>query len=353
MSNWLRQIRAYLAARDDPYAGGDIANAQRLGAVLWGLVVIVAAALLPLSPPTEAIGESGWAIAAIIVATGAALVYGMRGERLGHWEALLAISFAAVLGLAILQWLAGGLGAPYDRVMLLPVLFTAAVHPPRTIALFMFVVGLAVAAPLAYDGWDQRIAGAAGAGFVIWCALAVMINLLMSGVRAQRLISASDRAEALQEARHDTLTGLGNRRAFDEELEREVTRARRLRQPLCVAMVDIENFKEINDRWGYAEGDRCLREIAVALRESLRGPELGFRWGGDEFSLILAGASASETGVIGERLRAAIHDACMRPDDEPVKTRFAVAELLDEMSAPELAEMAGIALTAAKSGAER
>jgi diguanylate cyclase (GGDEF)-like protein len=188
---------------------------------------------------------------------------------------------------------------------------------------------------------------------VIWCALAAGVNLLMSGVRAQRLTHAADEAEAREEARVDPLTGLHNRRAFDEMLETEINRARRLEIPLSMAMLDIENFKGINDRWSYHEGDGCLKRVASTLQATVRNPDLCFRWGGDEFAVILGGTTAEEAAPLGERLKNEVAAACRRPDEEPIKLRFAVAELRDEMPAGELVEMAGLALTAAKSGAER
>ena len=175
----------------------------------------------------------------------------------------------------------------------------------------------------------------------------------MSGVRAQRLSHAAEEAEARHEARIDALTGLHNRRAFDEILRSEVTRARRRGLPLSMAMVDIENFKEVNDRWSYSEGDRCLRDVAAALLAALRQPDFCFRWGGDEFALILSGAAADDTAPIAERLQAEVASTCRRPDDNPVQIRFAVAQLGDEMTPEELTEVAGLALTAVKLDAPR
>jgi diguanylate cyclase (GGDEF)-like protein len=261
------------------------------------------------------------------------------------------VAYATVAGIAVVQWLAGGVSAPYERLLLLPMGFVAAIQPPRRIATFMGFLLLALAAPFLYAGWNPDAANASGATFVIWCGLAMGVNLLMSGVRAQRLTSAEETTEAREEARVDALTGLHNRRAFDEVLGTEVKRARRLAFPLCMAMVDIKNFKEINDRWSYAEGDRALREVAASLQRTLREPDLCFRWGGDEFALILGGATAEEAQVLGERLVNEVGAACRRPDSEPITLRFAVVQLRDEMPAGELVELAGIALTSSRAGA--
>lgn len=346
-------LRTYFASRSDPYVGGDLANAQRLGALLWILLLVLTVALWAFSPPTEAIGEDGWIPAAALATGLGVLVYAMRSGRVGSWNGLLVVAYVTVVGLGVLQWLAGGVAAPYEQLLLLPMGMVAAVHPPRKIAPFTLFVLLALAAPFLYDSWNADAAASAGASFVIWCGLAAGVNLLMSGVRAQRLTHAEDEAEAREEARADSLTNLHNRRAFDEMLDLEVKRARRIGFPLCVAMVDIESFKEINDRWSYVQGDRCLRSVASTLRASLRDPDLCFRWGGDEFAIILGGATAEEATQLGERLRNEVGAACRRPDDEPIKVRFAVAQLREEMSPEELVELAGLALTGARVGAER
>lgn len=348
-------LRGFFARRPDPYAGGDLDNAQRISAVLWGMLVLLTIALLPASPPTHPSKGAGWAIAGILVLLGALLVYENRRRRIKTWSGLLATGYAIVAGVALMQWVAGGLAQPYDRLLLLPVVFVAATQPPRQTLAFLGFVLLALLAPLVYDHWNTDEAGALLVTFVIWLALALGGNLLMSGVRAQRLSLAAEEAEARHEARIDSLTGLHNRRAFDEILRSEVNRARRRELPLSVAMVDIENFKEINDRWSYAAGDRCLQDVAEALRAALRQPDFCFRWGGDEFALILGGTAAAATGPVSERLQAEVAATCRRPDESPLRIRFAVAELGEEMTPGELTEVAGLALTAVKvdSPAER
>lgn len=350
MSGRLARARGFFARRDDPYAGGDLANAQRLGSLLWGLVVGLIVVLWVPSPPNEAIGDAGWIAAIALTAGGAAVAWAMRARRfLTSWEALLAVSYGAVVAIAALQWLAGGEGSPYERLLLLPILYVAMLHPPRRIAAFMGFVAVAMALPFAYGGLSSDAVGSSFAAFVIWSALATLGAVMMHGVRSQRLVLVADEAEARQEARVDELTGLHNRRAFNEALEVEVERARRDSAPLTLAMIDVNGFKGINDGWGHAEGDRCLREVAITLKGATRRPELCFRWGGDEFALILAGTEASEAAPLGARLRGAVYSSCRRPDGEPMEITFAVAGLGEEMPAKELNAMAGLALAAAKS----
>jgi diguanylate cyclase (GGDEF)-like protein len=341
-------LRSYFARRPEPYAGGDLDNAQRIGSVLFGLQALLIAALCPLSPPTHAIGDAGWIVTVAIVGTGVAITLGLHRRRFPSWDALLIAAYGAVVALEVMQWLGGGVDAPYERAILLPVFFVAAIHPPRRIAGFLAFVAVALVVPLLYGGWDAQAAGSAFASMVILAGLSLGVNVPMSAIRAQRLAHARDEAQAREEARIDALTGLHNRRAFDEALNDEVKLAKRLGIPLTVAMIDIVNFKEVNDQWSPAQGDRCLREVAQALDSSLRDPDQVFRWGGDEFVLILTGTAAGDTAPLSDRLSVIVSSACTRPDHEPIGIRFAVAQLQDGETGEEVVEMAGLAMTAAK-----
>jgi len=94
-------------------------------------------------------------------------------------------------------------------------------------------------------------------------------------------------AELREQAIRDPLTGLYNRRFLDEVLRRELARAARYGHPLSLILIDIDNFKELNDRYGHLVGDEALKRVAKALRENIRRVDYIFRWGGDEFCVIL------------------------------------------------------------------
>ncbi len=106
-------------------------------------------------------------------------------------------------------------------------------------------------------------------------------------------------------ARTDSLTGLSNRRAWDEALEREIARARRTGEPLCVAVIDIDHFKAINDELGHEAGDRFLKRCSFAWRSALRDSDLLARWGGEEFVACLPDCEPESAIEVIERLRAA------------------------------------------------
>lgn len=103
------------------------------------------------------------------------------------------------------------------------------------------------------------------------------------------------REKLRQETIHDPLTGLFNRRYLDESLLRELDRAKRRNSPLCVAMLDLDNFKPYNDTFGHDAGDKLLHELARALRDNLRKSDISCRYGGDEFVLVLPDSSLADT----------------------------------------------------------
>ena len=103
-------------------------------------------------------------------------------------------------------------------------------------------------------------------------------------------------------ASHDGMTGLANRRRFDEELQRDVAYATRYGHPLALLIVDLDNFKEINDALGHAVGDELVRAVALRLRTRLRSTDLLARIGGDEFAIVLPEADASEARHVAQKL---------------------------------------------------
>jgi diguanylate cyclase (GGDEF)-like protein/PAS domain S-box-containing protein len=104
-------------------------------------------------------------------------------------------------------------------------------------------------------------------------------------------------------ATHDSLTGLSNRRVLEEQLPRELARARRSGSPLCVALIDIDHFKVYNDTHGHLAGDEVLRECARAWDGALRGEDTIVRFGGEEFLVLLPDTAAEEAAEVVERLR--------------------------------------------------
>ncbi|WP_326858085.1 bifunctional diguanylate cyclase/phosphodiesterase [Noviherbaspirillum sp.] len=133
--------------------------------------------------------------------------------------------------------------------------------------------------------WRKLLWGLLVSGSVLTC---------MTVVGARRLISllktlAQTRAEVENQARHDFLTGLPNRRAFHEQLEQEIRRAHRTNQSICILFIDLDLFKEINDTLGHDMGDLLLQQAALRISGYVRETDSVARLGGDEFTVILHG----------------------------------------------------------------
>jgi diguanylate cyclase (GGDEF)-like protein len=106
-----------------------------------------------------------------------------------------------------------------------------------------------------------------------------------------------------QLATRDALTGLANRRCFDDNLHAEWARALRQKQPLSLLMVDVDNFKAFNDANGHLGGDDCLKRIASSLSNEMRANDLVARYGGEEFAVILPNESLKGAAIVAERIR--------------------------------------------------
>jgi diguanylate cyclase (GGDEF)-like protein len=156
------------------------------------------------------------------------------------------------------------------------------------------------------------------------------------------LLHGEQLASAL--ARRDPLTGLGNRRAFDEAVARVVSGVRRADRPLTLILADIEGFKSVNDRHGHLEGDRCLRGVAQAVDASIRPSDSAYRWGGDEFAVLLPSTTRDQARVVVERIAGAVESRVSLPGGHTVRLHYGVSEIEDGMDAETLVAQADAGL---------
>ncbi|MEW6163898.1 MAG: diguanylate cyclase [Pseudomonadota bacterium] len=182
------------------------------------------------------------------------------------------------------------------------------------------------------------------------------VSLRIAGRVLTRLDAASAELQRQKEvaetlARTDALTGLPNRRAFDETAQREIRRAQRYGTPLALAMTDLDHFKVVNDQHGHHVGDRVLVNFAHMLAAVVREVDLVGRWGGEEFVILMPAADLDEAVRAAERMRAAVATMPAPCGDIPcaITASFGVAVLgPDEPTLDALLHRADTALYRAK-----
>lgn len=178
------------------------------------------------------------------------------------------------------------------------------------------------------------------------------LDLLLA--RSRTLLDFRAHLETCEEAAFtDHLTGAANRRRFDQQLEREIERAERYGHPFCLLLLDIDDFKKINDTFGHETGDEVINHLAKILHDGIRAPDLVARIGGDEFAVLLVETNVVKGFEVADRLRQTI-----KASDFPtagsgtikITASFGIAELPPaERTTPELlARRADAALYEAK-----
>jgi diguanylate cyclase (GGDEF)-like protein len=171
----------------------------------------------------------------------------------------------------------------------------------------------------------------------------------------QRVLTLQDRLNAAldamrNEATHDHLTGVWNRAAILDTLKRESDRSQREESPLSVIMVDLDHFKQINDRWGHQTGDEVLREVTKRLQSVLRPYDTLGRYGGEEFVVVAPGCDRNSSLKLAERLRGTVNaKPVLTPASSlPVTLSLGVASLSKGLSSESLLQRADEALYGAK-----
>ncbi|HIP52696.1 MAG TPA: GGDEF domain-containing protein [Chromatiales bacterium] len=155
--------------------------------------------------------------------------------------------------------------------------------------------------------------------------------------------------EAVRSAFRDPLTGAENRAAMDTALKREIELSRRQGAPMSVILFDIDFFKRINDEFGHSAGDEALRSVVRCTNESIRSSDLLFRYGGEEFLILLSYTGAEGAKLLAERIRKHIEQSCPMADGRIHLTiSLGVAELHSDENAEGLIERADAALYDAK-----
>ncbi|MFZ5877286.1 MAG: diguanylate cyclase [Nitrospirota bacterium] len=182
-------------------------------------------------------------------------------------------------------------------------------------------------------------------GDVIWIGRSALKYLAPDSAENMYLSVMADRA------RLDELTGLVNRRTFQEYLERMVSRCRSLHEPMAVILIDVDHFKRVNDTWGHLAGDFVLKELSSLLKRAVRPTDLLARYGGEELGLVVPYTTVVEALGVAERMRTTVagHQFLFNGQSIPMTISLGVAELGDQTEHVEaLLQSADKALYAAK-----
>ena len=147
--------------------------------------------------------------------------------------------------------------------------------------------------------------------------------LSLATVRSQKLASEHDHFQKMSLV--DGLTGVGNRRAFDEKLRTLWLQAQQGQTPLSLIMLDVDTFKRYNDNLGHQAGDECLRRVAAAMSRAARSTDVCARYGGEEFALLLPGADAAKAQVVAARVHAEVAREQLPHPASPVSTFVTVS----------------------------
>ena len=266
-------------------------------------------ALSVLLPHPESFDETAlWSNIALAYAGGAICLFGARRWPVWPLYVMVALGVVAVTRAAYYSHDPSGF---YTLLYVWIGLYTVFFFPRGIATLYLVAVGAAYAILLVIEDENAALARwVTTIGTIVLAAF--LIDSLVRRVRRMAREAASiarERAELMatlaEVARTDELTGLPNRRAWDEALARELARARRDGTPLCIGIVDLDRFKEYNDIYGHQGGDRLLKELAAAWQQELRATDVLARYGGEEFALALPGCDLGDSAAIVERLRAA------------------------------------------------
>jgi diguanylate cyclase (GGDEF)-like protein len=337
--------------RPDPYEGADLDASRQVMAALMALTALLSLAFLPIEPVDDQIGWAGWLVAAGFILAGLGGAVAVTRRR-PSFDELLVIAYFGVAAIAGLNWLAGGGSSAYEDLYVLWV-GTGVIHPPRRAFVHLGVMLLALGLPLVYEGTHSEVVADIIAEALILISLGLILVGYLYHARRQRASLQSGVEVARRLARVDAPTGLGNRRAFDETLTVEVAHSAREGRALSVGLVDIDGLRRVNDSWGHLEGDRCLREVALALERSVRTTDRCFRWGGDEFVVVLPGTEPRAADEVLSRMAENVRQAVKAPDGRPVELTWGAAEISVGTSAEDALARADVALLERKTEKRR
>jgi diguanylate cyclase (GGDEF)-like protein len=329
-------LRRHRHEDGDPWDEGPLPDLT--SGMMWTATGVLGAAVLALP------GSDRDHIEIALVMAGFAIGWGLfslwmasrgRGMTVGYRALVTAATMPVV---AFSLWATGGATSFIQPVMIFTALFISYFFPPRLAWPLNVLFIYAYATPLLYDNQALEVA---------YPARLVMFALATAGatVAIHYLKGRLVRAELHQRtmAERDSLTGVSNRRAFDAALEK----AARTREPYALILIDLDDFKQINDGHGHRAGDRVLTAVARVLRERLRESDVVARFGGDEFAVLMPVGGAPEAEELAGLLTAAVNREVSTPEG-PLVASAGIALFEEPSTADEILSRADDAMYAEK-----
>ena len=259
-----------------------------VGGILMGL-------LIPAMQAASSLGASRTLLrAAILLAVTVALTAMVPWRRLPEPAKVIPPLLYLVAALFFYE-AGGGSDTAYTQLLLLPVLWLASYGSWPELITGELVAASLLIVPLAIAGGRPEVWQRAVILVIVGIALGVALKRLLDRLRWQNI-------EMDRLARTDPMTGVANRLVWDEDLAEALTVAGAERAPVSIAVLDVDEFKRINDSSGHRTGDRLLKEFAAKWTGELRDVDLLARWGGDEFAVLLPRCSLEQARAIVERL---------------------------------------------------
>ncbi len=223
--------------------------------------------------------------------------------------------------------------------------FVRLIDNARPVVLSLALIGLSAAVSI------HHFAVAFGFIFGAFLLYSLRASQLQSKIEHSQVALEKSNNRLSEIALLDSLTGISNRRNFDQVLAVEWARTRRTRQPLSLMLIDVDYFKRINDTYGHQVGDECLRQTARLLSAALERPsDLVARFGGDEFAILLAETGSVGASTVASRIRTAMTDGAAATALGPITLSIGVAtwDAEGDSSSDQLIRAADHALYAAK-----
>ncbi len=274
--------------QDDPRAAEQLMRWVGVGMFVLGSATLLAT--LPMPDPNTSDHPAIELISGLLL-LGAAFVGTLRPGR--RWVSRTGVIYGILLVSVLMAVTRPIEATPF--FYLWPMVFSAYFCSRREVAADLALMWVTLGVALFGFSEDPM-----KLGMFIAVGISVTITTLVVKMLAEHVARVI--GQLIQAADTDYLTGLLNRRAFDLAFRGQYDRAQRNRLPLALVMFDLDHFKQVNDRYGHAEGDRVLCDFAALLQRELRGGDTLARVGGEEFAIVLFGVGLHEAGVFAARI---------------------------------------------------